>query len=81
MKQNVGILDTAIRSVIAVVCLSIAAEGLLSDVGTIILVTIGSLMWITASFGVCFLYKLLGIDTYPNGGHGLNQTYPNTSDE
>jgi hypothetical protein len=76
MKQNVGVLDTAIRSVIAIICLSVAFEQLLPFPATIVLATIGGLMWLTASTGVCFLYKLLSIDTYPNGGHGITQYYP-----
>ena len=76
MKQNVGVLDTAIRSVIAIICLSVAFEQLLPFPATVVLATIGGLMWLTASTGVCFLYKLLGIDTYPNGGHGITQYYP-----
>ncbi|MDU0355059.1 DUF2892 domain-containing protein [Paraglaciecola aquimarina] len=76
MKQNVGILDTAIRSVIAVICLAIAAEGLLPEAGSILLAVIGGLMWITSSVGVCLIYKVLGIDTYPGAGHGLTQYYP-----
>lgn len=73
MKQNVGILDTAIRSVIAVILLAIAAEGMFSLAVNVALVTLGSLIWISSSFGVCLLYKALGLDTYPNGGHGLEQ--------
>ncbi|MGJ8681040.1 YgaP family membrane protein [Paraglaciecola sp.] len=76
MKQNVGVLDTAIRSIIAVICLAIAFEEVLPLEGTIVLATVGSLLWFTVSTGVCFLYKLLGIDTYPGAGHGITQTYP-----
>lgn len=76
MKQNVGILDTAIRGIVAVVCLALAAEGLFPQAVTIGLLVAGSLLWITSSFGVCFIYKLLNIDTYPGAGHGLTQWYP-----
>lgn len=76
MKQNVGILDTAIRSIIAVICLSVAAQGLFALAINIAIATVGIALWASASFGVCFLYKLLGIDTYPAGGHGLYQYYP-----
>lgn len=76
MKQNVGVLDTAIRGVIAVICLAIAAEGLLPQTGTIAISIVGLLMWASSSFGVCFIYKILGIDTYPGAGHGLYQYYP-----
>ncbi|MCC2617274.1 DUF2892 domain-containing protein [Aestuariibacter halophilus] len=66
MKQNVGILDTAIRSVIACVVLALAVEGMFSTVVTSILVLVGAMLWLSSSFGVCFLYKALGIDTYPD---------------
>ncbi|MDP5032121.1 MAG: DUF2892 domain-containing protein [Paraglaciecola sp.] len=76
MKQNVGILDTAIRGIAAVICLAIAAELALPLAATITLFVMGILFWASASFGVCFLYKALGIDTYPGAGHGLYQYYP-----
>jgi hypothetical protein len=76
MKQNVGVLDTAIRSIVAVAFLAIAAEGLFPQAITIALLVIGSLLWASSSFGVCFIYKLLNIDTYPGAGHGLTQWYP-----
>jgi hypothetical protein len=78
MKQNVGILDTAIRGVIAVICLAIAAQGFLPAILNNSLIVIGLLLWVSASFGVCFLYKAVGIDTYPGAGHGLYQYYPRT---
>lgn len=76
MKQNVGVLDTAIRSILAVTCLALAAEGLFPQAITISLLMIGLLLWASGSFGVCFIYKLLNIDTYPGAGHGLTQWYP-----
>ncbi len=63
-KDNVGILDTAIRSIIACVLLALAAEQMFSPVVTGIMVTVGTLLWISCSTGVCLLYKVLGIDTY-----------------
>jgi len=66
MKQNVGILDTAIRSVLALIMLAIAFEGLYGTTASIILAVIGGALFYTSSFGVCYIYKLLGIDTYPN---------------
>lgn len=76
MKQNVGILDTAIRGIIAVICLAVAAEGILPQAATIAVFIVGLLLWASSSFGVCFIYKALGIDTYPGAGHGLYQYYP-----
>jgi hypothetical protein len=76
VKQNVGILDTAIRGIIAVICLAVAAEGILPQAATIAVFIVGLLLWASSSFGVCFIYKALGIDTYPGAGHGLYQYYP-----
>jgi hypothetical protein len=76
MKQNVGVLDTAIRSILAVACLAAAAEGLYPQAVTIALLVIGSLLWVSSSFGVCFIYKIFNLDTYPGAGHGLTQWYP-----
>lgn len=66
MKQNIGILDTAIRSVVACAMLAVAIEGLYGNTVTAILTVVGSLLFISSSFGICFLYKLLRIDTYPD---------------
>ena len=66
MKQNVGILDTAVRSIIACVLLALAIEGMFSPAVNIALVVVGIMLWVSSSFGVCMLYKALGIDTYPD---------------
>ncbi|MDO6694124.1 DUF2892 domain-containing protein [Aliiglaciecola sp. 3_MG-2023] len=66
MKQNVGILDTAIRSVVALILLAIAVEGLFGTTISIVLGLIGAALFYTCSFGFCLIYKLLGIDTYPD---------------
>jgi hypothetical protein len=78
VKQNVGILDTAVRGIISVILLAIAAEGLFNVEITITLAALGVLLGASASFGVCFIYKIFGIDTYPGAGHGLCQYYPRT---
>jgi hypothetical protein len=52
VKQNVGILDTAIRSILSLACLALAAEGLFPQAISIALLVIGSLLWVTSSFGV-----------------------------
>ncbi len=80
MKQNVGILDTAIRSIIAVICLSVAAEQLFPHAANIALAIAGGLMWASSSVGLCFVYRILGIDTYPGAGHGITQYYPEGCD-
>ncbi|MFA3791944.1 DUF2892 domain-containing protein [Aliiglaciecola sp. SL4] len=66
MKQNVGILDTTIRSVLALALLAIAVEGLFGPTISIVLGVMGAALFYTSSFGFCLIYKLLGIDTYPD---------------
>lgn len=66
MKQNVGILDTAIRSVIACLLMALAFETLYSPAVNLILGGIGFLLFMSSSFGICLVYKIFGIDTYPD---------------
>ncbi|GAA0858559.1 DUF2892 domain-containing protein [Aliiglaciecola litoralis] len=66
MKQNVGILDTAIRSILACALLAISLEGFYSDTVNIILALLGTVLFVSSSFGVCLIYRILGIDTYPD---------------
>ncbi|MDF2177774.1 DUF2892 domain-containing protein [Aliiglaciecola sp. CAU 1673] len=68
MNDNVGILDSAIRSIIAVVLLTLAVEGIFSPVVSVALVVAGLALWISVSSGVCMIYRMLGIDTYHHGG-------------
>ncbi|XOV79646.1 MAG: DUF2892 domain-containing protein [Aestuariibacter sp.] len=63
-KDNVGVLDTAIRSIISVVLLALAAEQIFSFPVNIAFVVVGLMLWVSSSTGVCYLYRLLGIDTY-----------------
>ncbi|MCV2886434.1 DUF2892 domain-containing protein [Aestuariibacter sp. AA17] len=66
MKQNVGILDTAIRSIIACVLLTLAVQDMYSTATNVALVIVGLALWVSCSTGVCYIYKMLGIDTYPD---------------
>lgn len=63
-KDNVGVWDTAIRSLLSCVLLALAVEGILPPVVSVVLVVVGFVLWTTASTGICWLYKLFGIDTY-----------------
>lgn len=63
-KDNVGILDTAIRSLVSIVLLALAAEQMFSFPVTIAMVVVGMALWISSATGVCMLYRMLGIDTY-----------------
>ncbi|GGO71009.1 YgaP family membrane protein [Bowmanella pacifica] len=63
-KDNVGILDTAVRSILSCILLALAVEGLYSNTTSLILAALGVVLWISSSTGVCLLYKMLGVDTY-----------------
>jgi hypothetical protein len=63
-KDNVGVWDTAIRSVLSCILLAVAVEGIFPAMVSVMLVVIGLVLWTTASTGICWLYKLFGIDTY-----------------
>jgi hypothetical protein len=65
MKQNVGVLDTAIRAVISVVLIALAVEGIFAAPVSIAMASVGIILFFTCGTGVCPLYKVLGIDTYP----------------
>lgn len=63
-RDNVGVMDTAVRSIIACLFFALAVEQVLPDAVNIALLVLGSLLWISCATGVCYLYKMLGIDTY-----------------
>lgn len=63
-RDNVGVLDTAIRAVVACVLLALAIEGMFSATVSVVLLVLGSALFISSATGVCLLYKMLGIDTY-----------------
>lgn len=63
-RDNVGVTDTAIRSVVACICLALAAEQIFTQTFTIVLAVVGTILLITSATGVCWLYKILGINTY-----------------
>jgi len=62
--DNVGVLDTAVRSILGVVLYALAAEGLYTSAVTWILLIAGSALFFSAAVGLCPIYKVLGIDTY-----------------
>lgn len=63
-RDNVGVLDTAIRAVVACVLLALAIEGMFSATVSIVFLVLGSALFVSSATGVCLLYKVLGIDTY-----------------
>jgi hypothetical protein len=62
--DNVGILDTAIRAVIAIVLLSVSAQAFFPLLVNGLLVAGGVVMVFTSASGWCPIYKLLKIDTF-----------------
>lgn len=71
LRENVGILDSAIRCVVAIVMFVMVTEGLLTGAVAMTAGGIGIVMMLTASFGNCPLYKLIGINTWGNVKHHL----------
>lgn len=63
-RDNVGVVDTAVRALLACLFLAVAVEQVLPDSVSVILLVLGSALWITSITGTCYVYKLLGIDTY-----------------
>ena len=63
-RDNVGVLDTAIRAIVSCVLLALAIEGMFSATVSIVFLVLGSALFISSATGVCLLYKALGIDTY-----------------
>lgn len=63
-KDNVGVLDTAIRAVIACFLLAFAAENAFSMPVTILVIAVATGLWLSCATGVCLIYRALGIDTY-----------------
>jgi energy-converting hydrogenase Eha subunit C len=63
-RDNVGVVDTAVRALLACFFLAVAVEQVLPDSVSVILLVLGSALWLTSATGTCYLYKLLGIDTY-----------------
>ena len=63
-RDNVGVLDTAIRAIIACILIAFAAEQMFSVPATIAMLAVGSALFLSCATGVCLIYKVLGIDTY-----------------
>ncbi|AWL10893.1 hypothetical protein HMF8227_00387 [Saliniradius amylolyticus] len=68
-RDNVGVLDSAIRSMVACVLLALAVEQIFPTAVNLIFVAVGAALWVSVSVGVCPLYKLLGVDTYHKVAH------------
>lgn len=66
-KENVGVADTALRSVVAVVLGATAFEGSLGQGASLALYGVAAILSLTAITGVCPLYRLIGLDTFKAG--------------
>jgi multisubunit Na+/H+ antiporter MnhG subunit len=71
VRENVGILDSAIRSVLAVVLLICVTEGFVAGYFAIAATAVAIVMLLTASIGNCPLYKVIGLNTWGKTEHYL----------
>lgn len=62
--DNVGIIDTAVRAVVAILLLSVAAQSFFSPLINWLLIAGGVIFAFTSASGWCPLYKLFRIDTF-----------------
>jgi hypothetical protein len=62
-KENVGMLDAALRALASVVMISVGIEGVLPIVLSAILAVWGTFLFLTAATGDCIVYRLLNVDT------------------
>lgn len=63
-KDNVGVLDTAVRSIMSTAIFAIALEGLFLPVVSITLVGVSLFIWTTCVVGLCPVYSLFGLNTF-----------------
>jgi hypothetical protein len=65
MKLNVGTIDRAVRAVIGLVLIGLAAGGVAPGVWMWVAGGAGVVLLGTAAFSFCPIWALLGIDTRP----------------
>ncbi len=65
MKKNVGSIDKIIRIIIAVIAVALIATCTVTGILAIIIGIIGGAMLLTAIFGFCGLYSLIGFNSCP----------------
>lgn len=63
MKKNMGVADSVIRMLIAVVILSLYLAGIINGTLSLILLAVAIIFILTGLIGFCPLYLLLGIST------------------
>ncbi len=65
MKLNLGTIERAVRAVIGVVLIGLAAGGIATGVWMWVAGVVGVVMLATAAISFCPLWALLGISTRP----------------
>jgi hypothetical protein len=63
MKKNMGTIDRALRTVLAVVIVALYFAGSISGIAAIVLGIFAAILLLTSATGVCPLYGPLGIST------------------
>jgi DUF2892 family protein len=73
MKKNVGLSDRAVRLVIAVGLIVLAAVHIVPGYWNIITWVMAGILLLTGLFGICPLYGACGVDTrHSDPHHGTN---------
>ena len=65
MKKNLGSTDRAIRLVLAVICIVLPFQSIVSSTTSIVLFSVAGILVLTSIAGFCPLYKLFGINSLP----------------
>jgi hypothetical protein len=63
MKKNVGSLDKIIRFIIAIIALYVAYNGMVVSPWDYVLYAVAAIMVLTALFGTCPLFSILGLNS------------------
>ncbi len=66
MRKNMGDDDKVIRFVSAALFIVLYLQGIVRDIGGIILLSLAGLLIVTSIVGFCGLYSLLNIDSNNN---------------
>jgi hypothetical protein len=72
MKQNVGTVDRLIRGILAAIIVVLYFTNAITGVWATVLLVIAAFLLLTAIFGYCLIYGLLGIHT----GHAEHERTP-----
>ncbi len=67
MKLNVGTIDRAVRALLGVILIGLAASGNAPGVWMWVAAVAGAVLLATAAFSFCPIWAMLGINTRPKG--------------